>query len=91
MKKRTFKEVQAAEEEMFRKVWYERHRRYRDKYTGHTPEDIIVAAEKAARKVEKEFPEMLEAIHDPFECGMLNGKLSALRWVLGEEWDSLDT
>jgi hypothetical protein len=26
-----------------------------------------------------------------FELGTLNGKLSALRWVPGSEWDLLDT
>jgi hypothetical protein len=26
-----------------------------------------------------------------FDWGMLNGKLSALRWVLGDDWDNLDT
>lgn len=26
-----------------------------------------------------------------FEWGMINGKLSALRWVLGDESDMLDT
>lgn len=26
-----------------------------------------------------------------FEWGMLNGKLSGIRWVLGDEWDMLDT
>jgi len=26
-----------------------------------------------------------------FDWGMMNGKLSALRWALGEDWDMLDT
>lgn len=29
--------------------------------------------------------------HDDFEWGMINGKLSALRWMLGDDWDMLDT
>ncbi|MDP5239288.1 PIN domain-containing protein [Uliginosibacterium sp. 31-16] len=28
---------------------------------------------------------------DDFEWGMINGKLSAIRWMLGDEWDMLDT
>jgi hypothetical protein len=30
-------------------------------------------------------------VEDAFEWGMINGKLSALRWVLGEDWDELYT
>jgi hypothetical protein len=26
-----------------------------------------------------------------FNWGMLSGKVSAIRWVLGDEWDNLDS
>ena len=47
--------------------------------------------EKGRQRVEAEYePEELPPYSD-FEWGMLNGKLATLRWVLGEEWDFLDT
>lgn len=33
----------------------------------------------------------LRVPEDDFERGMWHGKLSTLRWVLGSEWDFLDT
>jgi len=45
------------------------------------------------RRVERRYgkKKLLNAYHDAFGWGMLNGKLSALRWVLGDEWNMLDT
>jgi hypothetical protein len=62
---------------------------------GHTrrpiQRDIWEGALKAAKKVEKQLGLENLGPWDDFEWGMLNGKLSALRWVLGDEWDMLDT
>ncbi len=45
------------------------------------------------RSVEKKYGKrkLRNYYHNDFEWEMLNGKLSALRWVLGSEWDFLDT
>ena len=43
------------------------------------------------RKVEARYGKENFGPYSDFEWGMINGKLSALRWVLGDEWDFLDT
>jgi len=60
-----------------------------------TPEtiqrDVWKRARKAARSVERRYGKKNLGPWDDFEWGMINGKLSALRWALGDEWDMLDT
>lgn len=53
--------------------------------------DVWKGALKAARRVERRYGKKNLGPWDDFEWGMVNGKLSALRWVLGDEWDMLDT
>ena len=92
------------ERELELKVWYDRHQLLKarvenrdellvEKYAGPgtISREIWEGALESAKRVEEEFG--LENIgpYEDFEWGMLNGKLSAVRWMLGEEWDTLDT
>jgi hypothetical protein len=59
-------------------------------------EGILRVAKEAADRVRSRYPEgaldaMAHEDMDDFQWGMTNGKFSALRWVLGSEWDFLDT
>ncbi len=91
---RTLAEILAAEKEFFDRVWYERHLVFRHRYEqgedGRTTESTHDMALAAAERVTAARPD-LRPVESDFEWGMWNGKLSALRWVLGDEWDFLDT
>jgi PIN domain len=54
-------------------------------------DDIWAGALKSARRVEKKYGKKNLGPYSKFDWGMINGKLSALRWVMGDEWDMLDT
>jgi len=53
--------------------------------------EILGGAVKSAQRMEKKYGRKNLGPWSDFEWGMINGKLSALRWVLGDEWDMLDT
>jgi len=54
-------------------------------------DEIWKGALNAARATEKRLGKENVGPWTDFEWGMLNGKLSALRWMLGEDWDELYT
>lgn len=91
---RGIEEIQKAAKEIEERVWYDRQSLLMDQrnLSGRTlPEDILAKAEAAARRIEETYGKDHLGLRSDFEWGMWNGKLSALRWVLGSEWDSLDT
>lgn len=93
-KPRNLDEIGEMEHEFFEKVWFNRHLslRYRVLHKGEKiAPDIWKGALESAQKVIDKYGEDNLGSYSDFEWGMLNGKLSALRWVLGDEWDMLDT
>jgi hypothetical protein len=94
---RRLDEILEAESEMFDRIWYNRSLSYDFQLRQAGDDDAGLlehqkVAGAARRRVEERFGGVENlGPYDDFEWGMLNGKLSALRWVLGSEWDFLDT
>ena len=92
---RTFAEILEAEEEFFNKVWYVRSIVMED--DKPIPDDIREGMLAARARIEAKYgrKELWKPIgrgHEKaWQYGYINGKLAAMRWVLGSEWDFLDT
>lgn len=90
---RSLNEILEAEGEFFDRVSFNRQLVREDRKQGAeaTIENLMsTVAETRPLVVERYGLENLGPYSD-FDWGMINGKLSALRWVLGSEWDFLDT
>ncbi|WP_270840592.1 PIN domain-containing protein [Enterobacter kobei] len=102
---RSLTEILSAIGELCDKIWFNRHK-YREHLieSGEVTlipagdprhgnevihENIWEQAKLSASKIKEKYDDT--GPWDDFEWGMINGKLSALRWILGEEWDMLDT
>jgi hypothetical protein len=77
----------------FEKLWYYRCYLHQvDQFERGLTPCVDDKAEAAAEKLRQEFGRAeLEGPYTDVEWGMILGKVSALGWVMGEEWDSLDT
>lgn len=87
-------EIQKWEQELSDRIWYQRKlnriHELEDAEDSQGLARYLKIAGHPMKRVEAQYGETLGPYSD-FEWGMLNGKLSALRWVLGAEWDFLDT
>jgi hypothetical protein len=94
-KMRSEEEIHRAAQELGDKVWYYRKEHLvsavERREESIPPDDIANRMFAEMRRIKQEYGEANLGPLTDWEWGYLNGKLSAIRWAQGLEWDNLDT
>lgn len=87
--RRSDEAIQAEYDELWEKVWYYRNRIRMEKQGRDTHE--LPQSEETMKDIEAKYGAE-NLLYDDSDWGLIQGRLSALAWVMGSEWDeSLDT
>jgi hypothetical protein len=107
MARRKLSEIQEAAGEYLDRVWYVRHQSLAAEITDGTvtivdvyqpgkhqttvTREIWDGALASARRCERQYGKDTLGPLDDWDYGRISGVLETLRWVMGDDWGSLDT
>lgn len=90
---RRVSEILEAESELTDRLWYGRKPADEDLDLYDWPDEIKEGMLKAKREVELQYgiEELAKDVESDWAWGYLSGRISAIRWVLGDHWGMLDS
>ncbi|KAA9146208.1 restriction endonuclease [Microbacterium lushaniae] len=90
---RRVSEISHAEAALFDQLWWGRKPAEDTVHDLDWPEGIKAGILSAKKRVEEQYglEELAKNIESDWAWGYLSGRISAIRWVLGDEWHNLDS